>query len=72
MRCVLDADGRLMRGRMVFEVANEETAWTTMAHYHHLLARPIWELAANAHRALVPQCLRSAQRTLSRADATRH
>jgi len=69
-RCVLDADGRLMRGRMVFDVAGEEATWTTMIHYHRLLARPIWELAANAHRALVPQCLRGAQRTLNRADTT--
>jgi hypothetical protein len=69
-RCVLDSDGRLMRGRMVFEVADEEATWTTMIHYHHPLARPIWELAANAHRALVPQCLSSAQRTLSRANTT--
>jgi hypothetical protein len=69
-RCVLDADGRLMRGRMVFEVAGGEATWTTMIHYQHRLARPIWELAANAHRALVPKCLRSAQHTLSRADMT--
>ena len=57
-------------GRMVFDVAGEEATWTTMIHYHRLLARPIWELAANAHRALVPQCLRGAQRTLNRADTT--
>jgi hypothetical protein len=69
-RCVLDADGRLMRGRMIFEVAGGEATWTTMIHYHQPLARPIWKLAANAHRALVPRSLRGAQRALSRADTT--
>ena len=69
-RCVLDADGRLMRGRMVFDVAGGKATWTTMIHYHHRLAGLVWELAANAHRALVPQCLRSARHTLRRVDTT--
>lgn len=67
---VLDADGRLMRGRMVFEISGRDATWTTMIHYHHPLARPVWELAAHAHRALVPQSLSRAQRTLSRSNTT--
>jgi hypothetical protein len=68
-RLVLDADGRLMRGRMVFEIAGREATWTTMVYYHHALARPVWELAAHAHRALVPRCLRGAHRAQSRSSA---
>ena len=68
-RLVLDADGRLMRGRMVFEIAGREATWTTMVHYHHALARPVWELAAHVHRALVPRCLRGAHRAQSRSSA---
>jgi hypothetical protein len=68
-RLVLDADGRLMRGRMVFEIAGREATWTTMLHYRRTLARPVWELAAHAHRALVPRCLRAAHRVQSRSSA---
>jgi hypothetical protein len=71
-RVVLDADGRLMQGRMVFEIAGNDTTWTTILHYHHALARPIWKVASHAHRAQVPQCLRAVHRTLSRSSAPFH
>jgi hypothetical protein len=71
-RVVLDADGRLMRGRMIFEIAGRETTWTTMVNFHHALARPVWKLAAHAHRALVPRCLRAVHRTLCRSSAPTH
>ncbi len=71
-RLVLDADGRLMRGRMVFEIAGREAVWTTMVHYHLPLARAVWELAAHAHRALVPRCLRGAHRAQSRSSTPSH
>jgi len=67
-RVVLDADGRLMQGRMVFEIAGQDTTWTTMIHYHHALARPIWTVASQVHRALVPRCLHGAQRALRRSS----
>lgn len=68
-RLVLDADGRLMRGRMVFEIAGHDAIWTTMIHYHRAWARPVWELAARVHRAVVPGCLAGAHRALSRSTA---
>jgi hypothetical protein len=71
-RLVLDADGRLMRGRMVFEIVGPEAVWTTMVRYHHALARPVWELAAHAHRALVPRCLRGARRAQNRSSTPSH
>jgi hypothetical protein len=71
-RLVLDTDGRLMRGRMVFEIAGRDARWTTMVHYHHPLARPVWELAAHAHRALVPRSLDGADRAQSRSSVPSH
>jgi hypothetical protein len=71
-RLVLDADGKLMRGRMVFEIVAGEVTWTTMLHYHHALGRHIWELAAHVHRAWVPGCLRGAHLSLSRSGAPTH
>jgi hypothetical protein len=65
-RVVLDADGRLMRGRMVFEIADGNATWTTMVRYHRALARPVWELAAHVHRALVPRSLSGVDRALGR------
>ena len=71
-RLVLDADGWLMRGRMVFEIVDQDVNWTTMLHYHRTLARRIWELAGHVHRAMVPRCLRDVRRTLSRSGAPSH
>jgi hypothetical protein len=68
-RLTLDADGRLMRGRMVFEIVDGEVTWTTMLRYHQALGRRIWELAAHVHRATVPQSLGGAHRTLRRSGA---
>lgn len=61
---VLDADGRLMVGRMVFEACDTALTWTTMLRYHGLLARGIWAAAGYAHRALTPRCLQAAHQWL--------
>jgi hypothetical protein len=63
---VLDTDGRMMAGRMVFQTSEAGATWTTMVRYHHPLARPVWQIAAHAHRALVPRCLMGARRALNR------
>lgn len=54
---VLDADGRLMTGRMVFALSGPDLTWTTMLDFHRPPARLIWSLVAPFHRALVPRCL---------------
>jgi hypothetical protein len=66
-RLVLDADGRLMAGRMTFLVSGTEVTWTTMLRYHRPAARRIWAAAGHAHRALAPRCLRAARHSLGRA-----
>jgi hypothetical protein len=69
-RLILDVDGALMAGRLVFDTAGTAATWTTMLRYHHGLAHPVWTLAGHAHRALVPQCMSRALRTLRKWDAT--
>jgi hypothetical protein len=64
---VVEADGRLMAGRMVFEACDTAVTWTTMLRYHRPVARPIWGAAAYAHRALTPRCLDAARRSLRRS-----
>jgi hypothetical protein len=65
-RLVLDVDGALMAGRLVFDTAGAAMTWTTMVRYHHVLARPVWTLAAPVHRMLVPQSMSAALGTLRR------
>jgi hypothetical protein len=61
---VLETDGRLMAGRMVFEACDTALTWTTMLRYHRRAARRIWAAAGHAHRALTPRCLQAARRSL--------
>jgi hypothetical protein len=68
-RLILDVDGALMAGRLVFDTAGTDATWTTMLRYHHGLARPVWTLAGYAHRALVPRCMSGALRALRRPVA---
>jgi hypothetical protein len=63
----VEADGRLLAGRMVFQACDTAVTWTTMLHYHRPVARPIWGAAAYAHRALTPRCLDAARRSLQRS-----
>jgi hypothetical protein len=65
---VLDADGRLMAGRMVFVVSGTDVTWTTMLRYHRKAAKRIWAVAGHAHRKLAPRCLdRSSQHFIRRS-----
>jgi hypothetical protein len=64
---VLETDGRLMAGRMIFEASDTAVTWTTMLRYHRPAARPIWAAAGHAHRALTPRCLEAARQSLQRS-----
>jgi hypothetical protein len=65
-RCVLDVDGRLMAGRIVFALTEGVVTWTTMLRYHRPAAGRVWAVAGHLHRALAPRCLNAARRTLAR------
>jgi hypothetical protein len=67
---VLETDGRLMSGRMVFEACDTSLTWTTMLHYHRPIARAIWAVAGHVHRALTPRCLEAARKSLQRSIVT--
>jgi len=62
---VLDVDGSLMAGRMVFAFVDNQVVWTTMLKFHNTTARRIWTLAGNAHRAIAPRALSRARRAMS-------
>jgi len=64
---VLETDGRLMAGRMIFDASDTAVTWTTMLRYHRPAARPIWAAAGHAHRALTPRCLTAARQSLQRS-----
>lgn len=70
-RYVLDTDGRLMAGRMIFQTFATEVRWTTMLRYHRSAAARIWTVAGKVHRALTPRLLRIAHHTLDREHAQR-
>lgn len=65
---VLETDGRLMAGRMVFEACDTALTWTTMVHYHRPIAGVIWAVAGRVHRALTPRCLEAARQSLQRSS----
>ena len=65
-RFVMECDGRLMAGRMMFEISADVLTWTTMLRFHGRAGRAVWAVAGNAHRALAPRCLDAAARTVSR------
>jgi len=66
-RFVLQADGPLMAGRMVFELEGDEVRWTTSLSYHRSIARIIWAGAGPAHRRLAPRSLGHARGSLARS-----
>jgi hypothetical protein len=68
-RFVLDADGRLMRGRMVFDVSPSVVTWTTMLAFHRPAGARVWSVAAYIHRALVRRLLGRAATSLERAPS---
>jgi hypothetical protein len=65
-RVVLDTDGSLAAGRMVFVANDDATTWTTMLRYHHPLARYVWAVLSKGHRAIAPSCLDRASINLRR------
>ena len=65
-RFVLQADGRLMAGRMVFELDDDEVLWTTTLRFHRSIAAVVWAGAGPAHRRIAPRCLETGRRALVR------
>jgi hypothetical protein len=70
-RVVLETDGRLMAGRMVFELAGDSVRWTTTLRFHGPIGRLVWATAGPAHRRLAPRCLDQAHRRLARTLSRR-
>ena len=65
-RFVMESDGRLMAGRMVFELVEESVRWTTTLRFHGTVGRLVWAGAGPAHRRIAPRCLDQAHRGLAR------
>jgi hypothetical protein len=65
-RFVMESDGPLMAGRMVFELADGSVRWTTTLRFHGTIGRLIWAGAGPAHRRLAPRCLDQAHQKLAR------
>jgi len=65
-RFVLESGGRLMAGRMVFELVGDVVRWTTSLRYHGSTGRLVWAGAGPAHRRIAPRCLHQAHGRLSR------
>jgi hypothetical protein len=65
-RFVLEGDGSLMAGRMVFDVDDDEVRWTTSLHFHRSIGAAIWAGAGVAHRWLAPRTLDGGRRRLLR------
>jgi hypothetical protein len=65
-RFVLETGGRLMAGRMVFEVVGDSVRWTTTLRFHGIVGRLVWAGAGPAHRRLAPRCLDQGHRRLAR------
>ena len=63
-RFVMESDGRLMAGRMVFELVDDAVRWTTTLRFHGTIGRIVWAGAGPAHRRIAPRCLDQAHRRL--------
>ena len=64
---VMDVDGPLAAGRMIFAVSDDTTTWTTMLRFHRRTGRVLWAILGHGHRALAPSCLDHATTYLRRA-----
>ena len=69
-RFVMEADGPVMAGRMVFELADDEVRWTTSLRHHRSVGRIIWAAAGPGHRRIAPRVLGQAHRSLARVSPT--
>ena len=65
-RFVMETDGRLMAGRMVFDVDRSEVRWTTSLRFRGRVGSAIWAGAGFAHRWLAPRTLQDGRRRLLR------
>jgi hypothetical protein len=64
---VLDVDGNLMAGRLVFDVSGERLVWTTLLTFHRPAGRRVWAVAGNVHRVIAPRSLDRAGQWLTKA-----
>ena len=64
---VMDVDGPLAAGRMIFVVSDDTTTWTTMLRFHRRTGRVLWAILGHGHRALAPSCLDHAATYLRQA-----
>jgi hypothetical protein len=67
-RFVLQTGGRLMAGRMVFEVDAAVVRWTTSLDFHGPIGRAVWAGAGPAHRRIAPRSLEKGRRALLRVS----
>ena len=65
-RFVMETGGRLMAGRMVFDVDATEVRWTTSLRYHGATGRLVWATVGAAHRWIAPRTLDGGRRRLLR------
>jgi hypothetical protein len=65
-RFVLQAGGRLMAGRMTFELDGAVVRWTTSLRFHGPLGRIVWAGAGPAHRRIAPRSMEKGRRALVR------
>jgi len=68
---VMDIDGPLAAGRMVFAVSDDMATWSTMLRFRGRTGRVLWAILGHGHRALAPVCLDRASTHLGTVNANR-
>jgi hypothetical protein len=58
----LEARSALITGHNVVIVGDSTVLWTTLVHYEHPIARPIWRLTELVHRIVLPYTLTHARK----------
>jgi hypothetical protein len=58
----LQARSALITGHNVVIVQDSTVLWTTLVHYEHPIARPIWRLVELVHRIVLPYTLTHARK----------
>jgi hypothetical protein len=62
----LRARSALITGHNIVIVQESTVLWTTLVHYQHPIARPIWRLAEPVHRIVLPYTLTHARKVRQR------
>jgi hypothetical protein len=62
----LQARSALITGHNVVIVQDSTVLWTTLVHYEHPIARPIWRLVELVHRIVLPYTLTHARKVRER------